>query len=50
MPDSIDEWVVVLLNAKHTAAQLAQGDLSTVDFQAKMRYDFSEVLAGILRD
>ncbi len=48
MTDSIDEWVAVLLEAKHTAAQLAQGDLSPLDFQAKMRYDFGQVLAGIL--
>ena len=48
MPDSIDEWVAVLLDAKHSAAQLAQGDLPPLDFQSKMRYDFGEVLAGVL--
>ena len=48
MPDSIDEWVAVLLEAKHAAAQLTQGDLSLVDYHSKMRYDFPQVLADIL--
>ena len=48
MADSIDEWVAVLLDAKRSAAQLAQGDLPPLDFQSKMRYDFGEVLAGAL--
>ena len=48
MPDSIDEWIDVLLSAKHTAAQLAQGDVSPGEFESLMRFDFAEILAGIL--
>ena len=48
MPDSIDEWVAVLLEAKHAAARLTQGDVTVTDFSSKMRYDFPQVLSGIL--
>ena len=50
MPDSIDEWVAILLEAKQTAAQLAQGDLTSSEFQAKMRFDFHEMLRVVLGD
>ena len=48
MPDSIDEWVSVLLEAKHAVAQLAQGDVTQDNFNARMRYDFHDVLVEIL--
>lgn len=48
MPGSIDEWVDALLDAKHLAAQLAQGDISLDYYKERMRYDFGEILANIL--
>ena len=46
--DTIDEWVDTLLNAKHQAAQLVQGDISCEEFDAEFTYDLSESLAQIL--
>jgi SNF2 family DNA or RNA helicase len=48
LPDSVDDWVDVLLRAKHLAAQLAQGDISSEQFRAEMAYDFPDILKGIL--
>jgi SNF2 family DNA or RNA helicase len=48
MEDSIDEWVDVLLNSKHLAAQLAQGDISLEYYRSKMSYAFGEIIKGIL--
>lgn len=48
MPGSIDEWVAALLEAKQTAAQLTQGDLTTDEFQTRMRFDFHEMLQVVL--
>jgi SNF2 family DNA or RNA helicase len=48
MRDSIDEWVDVLLDAKHLAAQLAQGDISGDYFKSRMSYDFLSIVRGIL--
>lgn len=49
MKDSVDEWVDVLLGAKHLAAQLTQGDISRSHYEAKASYEFSEMLHSVLR-
>ncbi|MFC1584003.1 DEAD/DEAH box helicase [Fibrobacterota bacterium] len=49
MQNSIDEWVDVLLNSKHLAAQLAQGDVDHATYREKMSYDFGQLVAQILR-
>ena len=46
--NTIDEWVDGLLNAKHRAAQLAQGDIAPDDFKATFAGSLKESLAGIL--
>ena len=47
--NTIDEWVDVLLNAKHQAAQLAQGDISKSSFARTFNFDLSGALAQILQ-
>jgi len=48
MKDSIDEWVDILLNSKHTAAQLAQGDIEYETYRKTMDYSFGDVIRGVL--
>ena len=48
MHDSIDEWVDILLESKHLAAQLAQGDISLGYYQSQMSYDFGYIIKTIL--
>jgi SNF2 family DNA or RNA helicase len=48
MRESIDEWVNILLHAKHLAAQLAQGDISLDYYKSQMSYDFGVVVKSIL--
>lgn len=48
MPDSIDQWVDVLLYAKQLAAQLAQGDIELKKFKQEMSYDFNTMIKEIL--
>ncbi len=48
MRGSIDEWVDVLLQSKHLAAQLAQGDISLEYYRSRMRYDFGTIIRQIL--
>ena len=48
MQDSIDEWVNILLEAKHLAAQLAQGDISLEYYQSQISYDYGTILKEIL--
>lgn len=48
MKDSIDEWVDMLLKAKHLAAQLTQGDISLEYYRSQISYDFSEIIRNIL--
>jgi SNF2 family DNA or RNA helicase len=48
MKDSIDEWIDVLLQAKHLAAQLAQGDISLEYYKSQASYDFAEIIRNIL--
>ena len=47
--DTIDEWVDVLLNAKHQAAQLAQGDISKSSFARTFNFDLSNALNQVLQ-
>lgn len=46
--NTIDEWVDALLNAKHQAAQLVQGDISKETFSELFDGDVSAMLADIL--
>lgn len=46
--DSIDEWVDALLNAKHQAAQLTQGDVSLAEFQDGFSANLKDALSRIL--
>jgi SNF2 family DNA or RNA helicase len=48
MCDSIDEWIEVLLHAKHLAAQLAQGDISHDYYKSQMSYSYGSIVRGIL--
>ena len=48
MENSIDRWVDVLLQSKHLAAELAQGDISLEYFKSKMSHDFPDIIKGIL--
>lgn len=48
MPDSIDEWVEILLDTKELSAQLGQGDISLEEFQCKVSYDFGTVIKSVL--
>lgn len=50
MEDSIDEWVDVLLQAKHLAAQLAQSDISLDYYRSQISYDFGEILSRVLNE
>lgn len=46
--DSIDEWIDALLEAKHAAAGLSQGDIDHETYARVMRYDFAEMLQKVL--
>ena len=48
MQDSIDEWVDILLGAKHLAARLAQGDISLEYYQSQISYEFGTIIKEIL--
>lgn len=48
MKDSIDEWIDLLLAAKHNAAQLTQGDIDLGAFREQMSYSYGELLREIL--
>lgn len=48
MPDSVDEWVDVLLAAKHMAARLAQGDIDIDAYRQNMTYSFGDILQEVL--
>lgn len=45
---TIDEWVDMLLAAKHLAAQLAQGDITRDEYKQRASYDFGLVIREIL--
>ena len=46
--DTIDEWVDALLNAKHQAARLAQGDDPPDECDGALGVDLAKALAKIL--
>jgi SNF2 family DNA or RNA helicase len=46
--DTVDEWVDMLLAAKHLAAQLAQGDIEHEEYRKRANYEFGHVIRGIL--
>lgn len=46
--NTIDEWVDSLLNSKHQAAQLAQGDINEAEFNSNFNFDLSGALSEIL--
>jgi SNF2 family DNA or RNA helicase len=48
MQDSVDEWVDVLLHAKHMAAGLGQGDIKLEEYQSKSEYEFADILKEVL--
>ncbi len=48
MKDSIDEWVDVLIQSKHLAAQLAQGDITMEYYKSQMTYDYGKIISEIL--
>ncbi len=48
MQDSIDEWVDVLLAAKHAAARLVQNDIDVEEYRRIMSYEFGRILREIL--
>jgi SNF2 family DNA or RNA helicase len=48
MPESIDEWIDILLQSKHLAAQLAQGDISLEYYRTSMTYEFGTIIKEIL--
>ena len=48
MEESIDDWVDVLLHAKHVAARLAQGDITLDEYRERMTYSFGDILRGAL--
>ena len=50
MEESVDEWVDVLLGAKHLAAQLTQGDISRAQYEETATYDFIEMLRAVLQN
>lgn len=45
---TIDEWVDLLLNAKHQAARLAQGDIVQEEFEATFSDNLRDALQSIL--
>ena len=48
MENTIDEWVDSLLNAKHQAAQLTQGDINEVEFDSNFDFEMPDMLSKIL--
>jgi len=46
--NTVDEWVDVLLGAKHLAAKLGQGDISKAEYDAEASYAFGEMIRDVL--
>jgi SNF2 family DNA or RNA helicase len=46
--DTIDEWVDVLLAAKHLAAQLGQGDITLDEYSRQATYTYGEMIRDVL--
>lgn len=47
--NTIDEWVDVLLAAKHLAAQLGQGDIDKATYLDRASYDYGTLIHDILK-
>lgn len=48
LENSIDQWIDVLLKAKHLAAKLGQGDITEEEYKSAAQYDYPFVLSQIL--
>lgn len=48
IPDSIDEWVNLLVEQKRLAAQLVQGDITADTYAERVDLSYSSILVGIL--
>jgi SNF2 family DNA or RNA helicase len=48
LPDSIDEWLNLLVEQKRLAAQLVQGDITADTYAERADFSYSDILAGIL--
>lgn len=48
IPNSIDEWLNMLVEQKRLAAQLVQGDITADTYAERVDFSFSDILAGIL--
>jgi len=48
MKNSIDEWIDILLNAKHLAAQLGQNDISIEYYRSNISYSYGDIIKEIL--
>jgi SNF2 family DNA or RNA helicase len=46
--DTVDEWVDVLLSAKHLAAKLAQGDITKEQYSIEATYAYGDMIKDIL--
>ena len=46
--DSIDEWVDILLKAKHQSAKLGQGDIDINEYRNNIDYSFGDIIKNIL--
>jgi SNF2 family DNA or RNA helicase len=46
--NTIDEWVDVLLAAKHLAAQLGQGDINLDEYSRQATYTYGEMIRDVL--
>jgi SNF2 family DNA or RNA helicase len=46
--NSIDEWVNVLLAAKHLAARLGQGDIDLEEYNRQADYTYGEMIRDVL--
>ena len=46
--NTIDEWVDVLLAAKHLAAQLGQGDINLDEYARQATYTYGEMIRDVL--
>ena len=45
---TIDEWVDVLLAAKHLAAKLGQGDITLDEYSKQAAYTYGEMIRDVL--
>jgi hypothetical protein len=48
MPDSVDDWIDVLINAKNWSAKLAQGDVGPTEYSVNIDYSFQQVMRSVL--